>query len=227
MGLRVDLDVATPSTMSATSVRIRRVARHGAQNAVENCTSVARPSRLRAEIGQAQTLHVRPSPPMSAALRCGSATPGREPWRERAPPTATYTPVITAQGARARTSFPQTRREQPLPVRRTDLDRLRSCRLGSSRSRRTRRLAAYCDLPAARDVPPAVLVDRVEPAVALPGAAARRTRTSAVPPPFGLRDDPRAHAGGRVRSRHGRGGRTPVAAGAGRLGDRSRLRPCR
>jgi hypothetical protein len=35
----------TPSVIPATSARIRRVARHGAQNADENCTSVARSPR--------------------------------------------------------------------------------------------------------------------------------------------------------------------------------------
>ncbi len=42
MVLGVDLEVGTPSVEAATSCRIRRVTRQGAQKAEENCSSVAR-----------------------------------------------------------------------------------------------------------------------------------------------------------------------------------------
>lgn len=42
MVLRVDLDMGHPSTMPATSARVRRVARQGWQKALENCSRVAR-----------------------------------------------------------------------------------------------------------------------------------------------------------------------------------------
>jgi len=40
--LGVDVDRDDPSTLSAMSLSSTRVARHGAQNALENCTRVAR-----------------------------------------------------------------------------------------------------------------------------------------------------------------------------------------
>ena len=70
---------ATPGTTAATSASVRLVARHGAQNAEENCSSVARSPSL-ASPGSGPT-SAEGSPRAGRPVRCG--VPPRCPHRAR------------------------------------------------------------------------------------------------------------------------------------------------
>src|SRR5690606_19473641 len=175
---------ATPSTISATSPRTRRVARHGAQKALENCSRVALSPSSAPTSSRRRISSTSSSPPLRRARRTPSRRRRSRPNTVAASSTAAAAnaPVIIKDNSAGRRLLPPVLfrrlvrggsrgsgsggdREERLPVQADDLEREQL----PAREHRGAAVLAVApvvgDVPAAERVPAAVTRDDEHPAV--------------------------------------------------------------